>query len=81
MIKLYEKFCKEFLSIAVIIGEKTIGERFAGAENTYTIESVMKDGQALQSATSHYLGTNFSIPYDIKYQNSSNSFDYVHQTS
>jgi prolyl-tRNA synthetase len=81
MIRIYEKFCKEFLSIAVIVGEKTVGERFAGAENTYTIESVMKDGQALQSATSHYLGSNFAIPYEIKYQNSSNNFEYVHQTS
>lgn len=80
-IHLYEKFLKEILCIPVIVGEKTEYERFAGASNTYTIEALMKDGQALQSGTSHFLGQNFSKNFDIKYQTKNNNFDYVYQTS
>jgi len=63
------------------MGEKTEGERFAGAINTYTIEAIMQDGQMLQCGTSHYLGQNFSKPYDVKFQTNNNDFDYVYQTS
>lgn len=80
-IRVYEKFLKETLCIPVIVGEKTEYERFAGASNTYTIEALMKDGQALQSGTSHFLDQNFSKNFDIKYQTKDNSFDYVYQTS
>lgn len=80
-IHLYEKFLKEILCIPVIVGEKTEYERFAGASNTYTIEALMKDGQALQSGTSHFLDQNFSKNFDIKYQTKNNNFDYVYQTS
>jgi prolyl-tRNA synthetase len=81
MINLYKDFINYFLCIPVLTGEKTIGERFAGAENTFTIEAIMQDGQMLQCATSHYLGQNFSKPYDIKFQNKDNQFDFIHQTS
>jgi prolyl-tRNA synthetase len=81
MIFLYKDFVNYFLCIPSLIGEKTIGERFAGAENTFTIEALMQDGQALQCATSHYLGTNFSKVYDISYQTNKNDFALVHQTS
>jgi prolyl-tRNA synthetase len=81
MISLYKDFVKYFLCIPVLMGEKTEGERFAGANNTYTIEALMQDGQALQCGTSHYLAQNFSKTYDIKYQTKNNTYDYVHQTS
>jgi prolyl-tRNA synthetase len=81
MIKVYEDFAKNFLCIPVLMGEKTEGERFAGADNTYTIEAFMQDGQALQCGTSHYLAQNFSNIYQIKFQNSDNQFDLVYQTS
>lgn len=81
MINLYKKFVNDYLCLDVIVGEKTENERFAGAEKTYTIEAIMPDGQALQSATSHYLGTNFSRNFDIKFQNKNNKFDFVFQTS
>lgn len=81
MINLYHDFVKDYLSIAVLMGEKTENERFAGAENTYTIESIMPDGQALQSATSHYLGQGFAKSFDIKFQNKDNKQEFVHQTS
>jgi prolyl-tRNA synthetase len=63
------------------MGEKTIGERFAGAENTYTLEAIMQDGQALQCATSHYLGQNFSKVYDVNFQTNENKFENVYQMS
>lgn len=81
MIYEYKNFVKDFLSIDVLVGEKTENERFAGAENTFTIEAIMPDGQVLQSATSHYLGQNFSKTFDIKFQNKINTYDNVFQTS
>jgi prolyl-tRNA synthetase len=81
MIQLYKDFVNYFLCIPVLMGEKTEGERFAGANNTYTIEALMQDGQALQCGTSHYLGQNFSKTFDIKFQSKENLYEYVHQTS
>ena len=80
-IKIYKKILKNELCMPFIYGEKTINERFAGAIKTFTLESLMPDGQALQCCTSHYLGQNFARAYDIKYQNKNNQFDYVYQTS
>lgn len=77
----YKKVLQDFLCIPFIVGEKTANERFAGAENTFTLESLMQDGQALQCATSHYLGQNFAKAYDLKFQNRDNKFEYVYQTS
>lgn len=81
MIKHYESFLKDILCIDCLVGMKTDYEKFAGAEITYTIESFMSDGQALQSGTSHYLGKNFSKSFDIKFQNENNEMAYVYQTS
>ncbi len=81
LINLYESFLNDILCIPVIKGEKTIGERFAGAENTFTVEALMQDGQMLQCGTSHYLGQNFAKAYDIKFQNKENKFDFIHQVS
>lgn len=78
---LYANFCENELCIPVIKGEKTPGERFAGATNTYTIESMMQDGQALQSATSHMLGQNFAKAFDIQFQNKDNQLQYAYTTS
>src|SRR5690625_4735632 len=56
-------------------------EKFAGAEYTLTIESMMHDGRALQSGTSHYLGTGFAEAFDIQYLDKEGKQQYVHQTS
>lgn len=80
-LNLYKKFVEDQLCIPVVDGEKTPGERFAGADHTYTIETMMQDGQALQSATSHLLGQNFAKAYDIKYQNKENGFSVPYSTS
>lgn len=79
--KLYERFANEVLLLPVIAGEKTVTERFAGAENTFTIESILKDGQSLQSGTSHYLGDNFGKAFDVKVQGSDNKMYIPFQTS
>ncbi|WEK82938.1 MAG: proline--tRNA ligase [Mycoplasma sp.] len=81
MLDIYYDFATKFLLIPVIKGEKTVGERFAGAENTFTIEALMQDGQALQCGTSHYLGQNFAKTYDIKFTNKDNKFEHVYQVS
>lgn len=80
-IKILKDFVENFLCIPTLMGEKTEGERFAGADTTYTIETIMKDGQALQAGTSHYLGQNFSKAYDIKFTNKENKLENVYQTS
>ena len=81
MLNVYESFVNEILAIPVIKGRKTAKEQFAGAKATYTIESLMKDGKALQSGTSHDFGDNFAKPYDIKYLNDNNELTYATETS
>ena len=62
-------------------GRKTDKEKFAGAEATYTIEAMMKDGKALQSGTSHYFGDKFSRAYDVTFTGRDNKLQYPFQTS
>ncbi len=78
---LYADFCEQELCIPVIKGRKTEGEKFAGADISYTIESMMQDGQALQSATSHMLGQEFCKSYQIQYQSKNNTLEYPFNTS
>ena len=65
----------------MIKGSKTDKEKFAGEEATYTIESLMHDGKALQSGTSHNFGDGFARAFDIQYTDKDNTLKYVHQTS
>ena len=81
MLNLYADFCEEVLAIPVIKGQKTEKEKFAGAEATYTIESLMHDGKALQSGTSHNFGDGFAKAFDIQFTDKDNTLKYVHQTS
>ncbi len=81
MLNIYAQFCEEQLAIPVIKGQKTDKEKFAGAEETYTIESMMHDGKALQAGTSHYFGDGFARAFDIQYTDKNNELQYVHQTS
>jgi prolyl-tRNA synthetase len=67
MLDVYESFCKDFMAMPVIKGEKTVGERFPGACNTYSVEAMMQDRKALQSGTSHFLGENFAKASGIEY--------------
>ncbi len=81
MLNVYADFCEEVLAIPVVKGRKTDKEKFAGAEATYTIESLMHDGKALQSGTSHNFGDGFAKAFGIQYTDKENKLQYVHQTS
>ncbi|MBQ2082163.1 MAG: proline--tRNA ligase, partial [Lachnospiraceae bacterium] len=81
MLNIYADFCEKYLAIPMIKGKKTDKEKFAGAEETYTIEALMHDGKALQSGTSHNFGDGFAKAFDIKYTDKDNTLKYVHQTS
>ena len=81
MLKVYADFCEEVLAIPVIRGKKTEKEKFAGALSTYTIESLMHDGKALQSGTSHNFGDKFAKAYEILFTDKDNQLKYAHQTS
>ena len=81
MLNIYADFCKDFLAMPVIKGQKTDKEKFAGAKATYTIESLMHDGKALQSGTSHNFGDGFAKAFGIQYTDKENKLQYAHQTS
>ncbi len=81
MLDIYAEFCEKYLSIPVIKGKKSDKEKFAGAKETYAVESLMHDGKALQSATSHNFGDGFAKAFGIQYTDRDNSLQYVHQTS
>ncbi len=81
MLEIYRDFVENYLAIPVIVGQKTPSEKFAGAVDTYSIEAMMKDGRAVQAGTSHYLGTNFAVAFNIQYLNRDNVLEYVHTTS
>lgn len=68
MLDVYKRFYEQFMAIPGLPGEKTPDERFPGANNTYTYESMMQDGKALQSCTSHDLGQNFAHSCNIQFQ-------------
>ena len=81
MVGVYAKFAQDFMAMPVVIGTKTESERFAGALETYTIESLMQDGKALQAGTSHFLGQNFAKAFDVKFTNRDGKQDFVWSTS
>ena len=81
MLDIYETTARELLAIPMVTGRKTEREKFAGAEETYTIEALMHDGKALQSGTSHYFGDGFAKAFDMKYLDKDNQQKYVYQTS
>jgi len=77
----YRELAAEAAAIPAIAGEKTASERFAGAERTFTIEAMMRDGRALQAGTSHYLGTNFATAFGIRYTAESGVLEPCYTTS
>jgi prolyl-tRNA synthetase len=81
MLDVYAAFARDVAAVPVIEGEKTEGERFAGALQTLTIEAMMRDRKALQSGTSHYMGENFSRAFDISFNDVNNEQAYAHTTS
>jgi len=78
---LYQDVCMDVAAMATVPGEKTPGERFAGAERTFTIEAMMRDGRALQAGTSHFMGTNFAAAFGITYTSENGTAELCHTTS
>ncbi|OUP50349.1 proline--tRNA ligase [Lachnoclostridium sp. An181] len=81
MWKVYRDFISESLAIPYVAGRKSESEKFAGAQDTYTVEALMHDGKALQSATSHFFGNAFPDAFDIKYVDKNNEYQSVYETS
>ncbi|MBO7331863.1 MAG: proline--tRNA ligase, partial [Alistipes sp.] len=81
MVRVYEKFAQDYMGVPVVVGHKSPNERFAGAEDTLTIEALMQDGKALQSGTSHFLGQNFAKAFDVTYTTKEGKQEYVWATS
>ncbi|UPZ36179.1 proline--tRNA ligase [Sphingobacterium sp. PCS056] len=81
MLHVYGDFVENYLGVPVIRGRKTENERFAGAIDTYCIESLMQDGKALQAGTSHFLGQNFAKAFDVKFTSREGKLEHVWATS
>jgi len=81
ILELYKKTIEEELAVPVVTGKKSEKDKFVGAVYTNTLESLMPDGKALQMGTSHFLGQNFSKPFDVKYLDENNIETFAWQTS
>ena len=81
ILDIYKNLIEQFLALPTLSGFKTDKEKFVGANYTTCLESVMADGKALQMATSHNLGQNFSKPFEIKFLDKETVEQYVWQTS
>lgn len=81
MLDVYADFAERYMAMPVIKGEKTSGERFPGAVQTFSIESMMQDRKALQAGTSHFLGQNFAKAQNIKYLSAEGQEEFCWTTS
>ena len=81
MLEVYDDCGRDLLAIPFVKGKKTNKEKFAGAEETYSIEALMPDGKGLQSGTTHYFGTGFAKAFGIQFQGRDGKLTNPHQTS
>jgi len=81
MLDVYADVAERWMAVPVIKGEKTAGERFPGAEQTFCIEAMMQDRKALQAGTSHFLGQNFAKASEIRFLDSQGEQQYAWTTS
>ncbi|MGL4523973.1 MAG: proline--tRNA ligase [Spirochaetia bacterium] len=81
MLEVYRHFAQEYLAMPVVTGLKSESEKFAGAQQTYSIEAMMQDKKALQAGTSHNLGQNFGDSFEVRYQNKEGKLESVWATS
>jgi len=77
----YATFAQDWMAMPVVKGYKSDSERFAGADDTFTIEALMQDGKALQAGTSHFLGQNFAEAFNVKFQTAEGKEELVWGTS
>jgi prolyl-tRNA synthetase len=81
MLEVYATFAEDWMAVPVMKGVKSPNERFAGALDTYCIETLMQDGKALQAGTSHFLGQNFAKAFDVKFTNKEGKIEHVWASS
>lgn len=81
MLEQYRALAEDAMAVPVVLGRKSENERFPGAVETYTLESMMQDGRALQMGTSHYLGQTFAKSGNIRFQSEKGEMEYAHTTS
>ena len=81
MLEVYRELLEDWLAIPVILGEKTVNEKFPGADVTYCLEAMMQDKKALQAGTSHFLGQNFAKAFNIKFLSAAGVEEHVWTTS
>jgi prolyl-tRNA synthetase len=81
ILKVYKTFAEDYMAMPVLTGEKTAGERFPGADNTFCIEAMMQDRKALQAGTSHFLGQSFAKASNIQFQSREGSLEHAWTTS
>lgn len=81
MLEIYDKMGRDLLAVPFVKGRKTEKEKFAGAEETYSIEALMHDGKALQSGTTHYFGDGFSKAFGVQFLDKDGKLKYPYQTS
>ncbi|MBE9511212.1 MAG: proline--tRNA ligase, partial [Bacteroidetes bacterium] len=81
MVDVYADFVENYMGVPVIKGLKSEAEKFAGAVDTYAIETLMQDGKSLQTGTSHFLGQNFARAFDVKFTDKNGKQDLVWATS
>lgn len=81
ILDVYADFAENFMAMPVLTGEKTVAERFPGADATFAIEAMMQDRKALQAGTSHFLGQNFAKSSNIKYLSAKGNEEFAWTTS
>jgi prolyl-tRNA synthetase len=81
ILDIYKTFAEDWMAVPVLSGVKSEGEKFAGADHTYTIEALTQDLRAIQAGTSHHLGQNFAKAFDVKFQSQEGKLEYVYATS
>ncbi len=77
----YGRFVEEWMAVPVVKGVKSEGEKFAGADHTYTMEALTQDLRAIQAGTSHHLGQNFAKAFDVTFQSQEGKLEHVYATS
>lgn len=81
ILEIYRRFAEEFMAVPVLVGIKSEGEKFAGADHTYCIEAMTQDLRAIQAGTSHHLGQNFAKAFDVTFQSKEGKLEHVYATS
>jgi prolyl-tRNA synthetase len=81
MVEVYRTFAEDWMGMPVLVGPKSEGQKFPGAVYTLCIEALMQDKKALQAGTSHFLGQNFAVPFDVKFQNAQGQLEFAWATS